>query len=192
MDVRQKGFTAIEMIIIVVAVLTLGFGGWFVWHANHKDAKVASKNTATAKKQSSDSTAQSQSGAGGETTYLKIPEWGVKLALTADTSDAYYDDITASSLDSFSLRSHSLDAAPDCKTASQSVATIFRVAKDAPNEDGQPGKLYRETQDGQVIGNYFYFISGAQYSCTDDASLQITLQGVRNGFVTAGPSIQKL
>jgi len=88
------------------------------------------------------------------------------------------------------LRSHSLDSEPDCTNGKQSVASIFRVPKDAA-DDMLTDKKYSETHEGKTIGDYFYFISGSQYFCTDNTDKQVILQGVRNSFNTASPTIQK-
>jgi len=181
---NQKGFGVIEVVISILVVGLLVFGGWYVWQANNTPAVLQTAAQGTP----SDNT---NNNGDGETKYLSVQEWGIKFALTTDTADAYYDAKTSSSLQSYSLRSHSLDAVPNCKDESQSIATIFRVPKDEMNQDGQPDKMYRETQEGKVIGNYFYFISGAQYACTEDPSLAPILQGVRNAFVTASLTIQQ-
>lgn len=180
---KEAGFAAIGIVLVVVAIVAVGLAGWYVWS---KQTDKNTNQTSSAVEEAEVAVDDNQ----GATTYLDIPEWGVKFALTSDTADAYYDNTTTSPLDSFSLRSHSLDSEPDCTTGSQSVATIFRVPKDA-QDDMLPGKTYRETQDGQVIGDYFYFIQGAQYSCTEGMEQQIQLQKVRNGFITAGPTIQQ-
>lgn len=182
---QQAGFGAIGIIIVIVVLVAVGLVGWKVFAAKDKPAS----DTATSSEKSDLGPADTTT-PGGDTTYLTINEWGVKFALTADTSDAYYDDKTSSSLDSMSLRVHSLDSEDDCKTGSQSVASIFRVDKDAMN-DNIPDKKYSETNDGQTIGDYFYFIQSSQYMCTDKAELQELLQAVRNGFNTASPTIEK-
>lgn len=185
---NEAGFGAIEGLIIVVVVVLIGAAGWFVM-SRHKTTKPTATITSTTKTPATSDTT-SNSTTDGSTKYLTIKEWGVKFALTTATADAYYDTKTNSSIDSMSLRSHSLDTEADCTTSPQSVATLFRVPKDAM-DDMIPGKKYSETQDGKTIGDYFYFISGAQYNCTDKTDMLIILQGVRNSFDTAGPSVQK-
>ncbi|MET0779825.1 MAG: hypothetical protein ABWY71_03240 [Candidatus Saccharimonadales bacterium] len=180
---NTAGFSAVEGLVILGVVVLIGLAGWFIVSSKHKDKTPAPNTTSSTNDDSANTTT-------GDTKYLEIKEWGVKFALTTDTADAYYDTSKTTPLDAMSLRSHSLDSESDCTTAPQSVAAIFRVAKDAPDES-LPGKKYSETQDGKTIGDYFYFIQGSQYNCTDNVEKQVVLQGVRNSFNTAGPTIQK-
>ncbi|HSW66519.1 MAG TPA: prepilin-type N-terminal cleavage/methylation domain-containing protein [Bacillota bacterium] len=45
MTKRSKGFSAIELLVVLVVVLAAGFGGWYIWHKN--------QNKSTAKQPSS-------------------------------------------------------------------------------------------------------------------------------------------
>ncbi len=84
MNRSQKGFTAIEGLLVIILVGILGFTGWFVWqsqqkldHTNNDMVKNAynvskkAKVTAPASKQKEVSKP-----------YLIIKEWGVKMPLT--------------------------------------------------------------------------------------------------------------
>ncbi len=187
---NESGFSVVEGLIVIGVLALIGLSGWFVVASKHKD-KTTTKTTPSAATPVAKSTEQtSDNTTGGETKYLGIKEWGVKFALTTATADAYYDTKTNSSLDSMSLRSHSLDSEDDCTNAPQSVASIFRVPKDT-SDDSTQGKMYSQTQDGKIIGDYFYFIQSSQYLCTENADKQAVLQGVRNSFNTAGSTIQK-
>lgn len=180
MDIKQQsGFSTGLGIVVVIIIIICGALGYALMNQFNKQP-VDTSNDAT--DQTSTET--------GATKYLKIKEWGVEFALTTATADAYYDTTTLSSHDSMSLRSHSLDSETNCTTKPQSVATIFRVPATAEDES-LPGKKYTDTQDGKIIGNYFYFIQGAQDSCVSDGiDKKIILQGVLNSFITAGPTIR--
>jgi len=182
---NRRGFGPVKILLTFVAVVIVGFIVLFLISLKGRPLTTDTTNT------SGDSQTGINNGTGGETKYLEIKEWGVKFALTTDTADAYYDTKTASPLDSMSLRVHSLDTESDCANSPQSIAAIFRVQKDA-TDDSVSGQKYSVTRDGQVIGDYFYFIQGSQYSCTDNTNKQIILQGVRNSFNTAGPTIQEI
>lgn len=182
----QSGFSNAIIIVAILIVAAIGLVGWRVSRKNPEPVVTTTVETPSNSKAQTDNSQTS-----GATKYLEIKEWGVKFALTADTSDAYYDNKTSSPLDSMSLRAHSLDSEPDCTNGPQSVATLFRVPKDALDEMAN-NKKYSQVENGKVIDNYFFFISGSQYSCTDNTDKQIVLQGVRNSFNTAGPTIQKI
>ncbi len=36
---KQKGFAIIEVLLVLVLVAVIGFGGWYIWHSHH-DTKV--------------------------------------------------------------------------------------------------------------------------------------------------------
>ncbi|HVX57052.1 MAG TPA: hypothetical protein VHA37_04935 [Candidatus Saccharimonadales bacterium] len=47
---NQKGFTAVETLLVVIVLLLIGFIGYYVYHANHKEKKPeAASKTTTAK-----------------------------------------------------------------------------------------------------------------------------------------------
>lgn len=184
---NQSGVAHVAIVIIIVFVLLLAFVGYRI--TQKKDEPVAKSTSNAAKATNDTEKATDTDKNGGETKFLTIKEWGVKFALTTDTADAYYDTKTSSNLDSMSLRSHSLDSEADCTTGPQSVASIFRVPKDIINE--QTSKKYSEGGDGNTIGEYYYFIQSSQYMCTQDTEKAIILQGVRNSFNVAGPTIVK-
>jgi Tfp pilus assembly protein PilV len=190
MKQNQSGFGVLVIVVIILVVAVIGLAGWKFMRGMHKDEATTTTTTTTTNNAKSDTSKTTEATNQGATKYLTIKEWGVKFALTTDTADAYYDTATSSSLDSMSLRVHSLDSESDCKNGKLSLAGIFRVPKDAM-DDMLPGKKYSETRDGKTVGDYFYFISGSQYMCTEAPDKQVTLQAVRNSFNTAGPTIQK-
>lgn len=53
---NQKGFTAVEGLLIILILAVIGFGSYYVYHANHKD-KTVSASTKSAKASSSTNTA---------------------------------------------------------------------------------------------------------------------------------------
>ena len=180
----QAGIAHIALVLVLIIVVVVGYAGWTTYQNTQKN----DYKPAPAAKTSNATTLNNDQ---SDTKYLAIKEWGIKVALTSDTFDAYYDSKVTTDMEARSLRVHSLDSESDCANGSQSIATIFKVPKDAENES-IAGKTYAQTQDGVVVGDSFYFIAGSQYNCTDDTDKQVTLQKVRNDFITASPTIQKL
>ncbi len=182
---NEAGFGLIEALIIIIVIVLVAAGGWYALaHHKKKDTTTTTNSTATTSK------AEGTSSASKTGKYLDITQWGIKFSLSTHIADAYYDTKTSSSLDSMSLRSHALDSEPICTNDPQSVATIYRVPKDA--QDTSIGKKYSDTQGGRTIGNYFYYIQTAQTDCASNEEKSILLQGILNGFRIAGPSIQKM
>ena len=120
--------------------------------------------------------------------YLIIPEWNIKITLSKPIEDAYYDTKTDSKIESRSLRSASLSSEPGCAEDPQSIATIFKVNKEAV--DIQLNRKYRDTQQGVTVGPNFYFIQTSQFSCTPKPEKAELLQSIRNAFADAAKTIQ--
>jgi hypothetical protein len=93
MTKNQKGFSAVEGLLIAVIVCMLGGVGWYVWHSQQQADKAYSQtaNSSVAlKKASSTNTSAAK--------YLVIKEWGVKLPLSSDDVGANYVYDSAASL----------------------------------------------------------------------------------------------
>jgi hypothetical protein len=94
----QKGFTAVAGLLLLVIVGIIGGTGWYVWRAQ-QSVSESSKNTdytvTTGVAKASESTKPATQ---STTSYLVIKEWGVKLPLYNDDSNAYYTYNSSASL----------------------------------------------------------------------------------------------
>ena len=113
---------------------------------------------------------------------LKIPEYGVQITLSDEIKDAYYINTTTSKGYVY-LKVHSLDTEPQCKKDDSSTASLSRVGKDEINP--MTNGKFSDSFKGKVIGNYFYYIDLAQYSCADTTEGKAKLEKVRSAFTTA-------
>lgn len=184
----QRGFSSIELLLLLLLILLLIFLGWYVWSQKDKNKPESSNNTPAKTEQKKQEPAKAPASA---PTYLKIPEWGIKVKLSDNIKDAYYDKNISTDMEAFSLRVKSLDNEADCKNGAQSVAAIFKVGKNQPDPQDET-KTYPETQKGVTIGNDFYFINVAQYYCSEDKGVQTTLDKIRTAFTQASSQIEKL
>ncbi len=154
---KQSGFSAIEVLFVVLVVVALAVIG-FVVYQRHKS--ISTKSTAT-----SNTTQTTTRPAQTATQYLTIKEWGVRLKLNSDTASLYYyikpnlPDVTYLSLKTVS------DVAPNCAADKGSLAAIGRlteadqqalVSNSAP---GIPGTVH--------IGSYWYSFDHSHADCTD-------------------------
>jgi len=113
---NQNGYSAVEIILVVIVLGIVGFTGWFVYHAKQSADKAYEANTSvgaptpTTTASSYDACTKASGSkiletypeqcvsADGKTytnnkanaTKLAIKEWGVSLPLTADVADATY------------------------------------------------------------------------------------------------------
>jgi hypothetical protein len=97
----QKGFAIVEVLLIVVALVILGFTGWFVYHSKQTaDKTLSSTNDAAVKsfddckeaagskmletypEQCMTKDGKSFTGPGQSLNYLVIKEWNIKIEIT--------------------------------------------------------------------------------------------------------------
>lgn len=96
---KQRGFAAVEALLIAVIIAMLGGIGYYVYHAQKqtdKNLNVANneKFATPAKKSSKKTTKQTTP----SQQYLTIKEWGVKLPLSVEDINAYYTYNSSASL----------------------------------------------------------------------------------------------
>jgi uncharacterized protein (UPF0333 family) len=87
MKINQKGFSAVEGLLILVVIGIIGGAGWYVFKSRSQATKsLDSANNTTsyiAKQKSQPKTTPTKQ-------YLEVKEWGVKIPLTSDISDLTY------------------------------------------------------------------------------------------------------
>ena len=102
MSNNQKGFSAVETLLVIVLVAVLAFGGWFVW-SRHQDAdKNETKKAANSADQKSSSASKA-----ADADFLTVDlnqslgfkEQKIKFQLSGDIKDAYF--VTGSAGTSF-------------------------------------------------------------------------------------------
>jgi hypothetical protein len=183
---NQRGAVDI-ILILVVLVLAAGVGG-YVYYRQQQNNKVYS-NSGSGVTVSKNAVKKPTTSAATITKYLTIPELGVKFALSADISDAYYtiDKEPGTGKPVYDLRVHSLDSESDCTTGVASIAALDEAPKTTPLPDGRPiTAVYK----GYISGTNFYYITLAQYSCVQNSQNQAKLDAVRNAFEAASATIQ--
>jgi hypothetical protein len=72
MTKNQKGFSPVEIVVVIFVVVLVAVTSWLVWHKVHQKSVTANNHPT----QNADS--------------LTITEWHAKIPLTSDTKDAYY------------------------------------------------------------------------------------------------------
>jgi len=157
---KQKGFSAVEFILILIIVSIVGFAGWFVWNSQKQIAKTlddtnksATAVIATKKEVTAESTPVA-------TNYLTVKEWGVKFEIPSSIKNMQYN-----------LRSGGVDL------DSSDVVALAGNGKDCTLGGGYLGAIDRVDPSttelaGMVkikqIGNYAYWYGGAQQACLPD------------------------
>ncbi len=130
---NQKGFAAIETVLIIVIIAIIGGAGYYVYSANKKTSDTLSAASKVA--QTSPAKTTKKTGASSSTSqkYLTIQEWGVKLPLNSTDQGAYYTGPTSEMLSEYiyvfdkSIDQTSNANGVSCKDPSYPVFTITRL-----------------------------------------------------------------
>lgn len=84
---NEKGFSAVEGLLIILVVAVIGFGGYYVWHTQHKAKPTAAITTTSATKPATKTTTSTP--AAPVQKYVTISAWGVRVPYSgSDTLSA--------------------------------------------------------------------------------------------------------
>lgn len=177
---NQKGFSAVEALLVIIILLLIGFTGYYVWHSQHE----TNKTYASAAK-----TAQSSAGkqAADTTGTVVIKEWGVEAPYSGSLSLSYAigqgTDTNSAAFSSTQLT----NASTDCIGRGGAI-TRYSGDADATNlgGDGKTIAQYAMALDKSAyahIGNYYYFFVHDQAACGDNPSATQSLQQQTNSAV---------
>lgn len=167
---NQKGFTAVEALLTILILAVIGFGGYYVYHTNHK-TKIVSSSTTVAKTSTAPKPISAASSKPTQK-YITISVWGVRvpysssdtLSVSNQTCDEPGDTVlTGCSVD---VNSQDLaNAVGNCQStrATGKVGYFYRMGTN-DNYSWTDGSGYEPVQQwasqnpGQYtqIGNYYY------------------------------------
>ena len=181
----QKGFSAIEALLMVIILLLIGFIGYYVWHSQHETNKTYSSAAKTAQSSPPRSTRK----AADNTGMLVIKEWGVEAPYTGSLSLSYaVGSGTGNNSASFSSKELT-DASTDCIRRGGAIA---RYGTDADASsiggDGKTAAQYASTLSAGTYGHagdYYYFFVHDQGACGNNPSATQSLQQQTNDAVKA-------
>ncbi len=179
MKTNQKGFSVVEILIVIVIVGLLGTVGWLVY--DRQQSKTSDSQTTTQPTEQKQETSQEETPPTDNDTqsYMEIREWGVKLPLDSSLGGLSYA-ITGKYA---SIRSHELDKlSGSCTTNSVNVArgTANEVVPNSMGSD--EGSTFLEVYNDTVVdtdalttrsikaksGEYYFVAPGfAGASCID-------------------------
>jgi hypothetical protein len=89
---HSQGFSAVEVVIVLVIVIAAACGGWYVWTHNHKNDSNKSNKPAQNTNNQNNQQHQTTSDPSEGGKYLVISEWGVRVLLP----DALHNAVTYS------------------------------------------------------------------------------------------------
>lgn len=170
---NQKGFAALEAILIIVALLVVVGTGYYIYSANKKanatyNAAAKSAQSSPSKTKKKNKSPNSSSSASSQK-YLVIKEWGVELPLSNGIEDAYYtyhSDGDYVRLGTTSLTAMNAMCAPD----NISVSAISRQSAATHDANAKQNDSYVYPIFDTKIGDYYYGITQSQAPCGNTAS----------------------
>lgn len=169
-NVNQKGFSAIEALLILVIVGIIGGTGYYVYHATQKSSdsydsatSVSQSNASFKKKDTKEDSAKQN--------YVTIKEWGIRAPYDGKDTLTYTIDGDVARFNSKQLN----DKYPDCEQA----GTAGAIGRYKPSDDAGPAGDAGVTamQDAAKnpskyvqVGDYYYSFTHVQFGCADDVS----------------------
>ncbi len=177
----QSGFSALEVVLIIVVVGVIAGAGWFVWHAKQTSSGQSSKQSSSQTSQSSNDTENSSDLGESSAAYLTVSEWGVKIPLSETTKNVSYTvvDGTHATISVASLNT----GCSDSKAAS-TVGELYRAKSESDLASGQ----------GVLANGYYYDFYLPQGACSTDSKYAAdtkTASDVGMKFDTEAASITK-
>jgi uncharacterized protein (UPF0333 family) len=176
---NQKGFAAIEAVLILAIVAIVGGTGYYIYQANNKatdtqNSAQTNANTATPHKKSDT-----------KATYLTIKEWNVRAPISSSIAPQYA--VVTSGQQTFArLSSDQLIAAdPECTVANSAGGIINRAKSTDPffNDAGDDmGVTVQQAIDkgtlkgSKKVGAYLYWYESGQAACGSAAKTTQDLQ----------------
>lgn len=179
MKKNNRGFTFLEVLVVVIIVGLLGAVGWLVYDRQKTKTTDSQTNTQATSQKQETAKVETTTTSSGTQTYVSITQWGVKLPVDSSVSGLSYS-ITGKYA---SIRSAELD-----KLSGTCISNSVHVARGTaneivPNEMGDTeGSTFLEAYSGTTVdnsnlnaraikaksGDYYFVVPGfAGASCVD-------------------------
>jgi prepilin-type N-terminal cleavage/methylation domain-containing protein len=143
MQTHQKGFSVIEILLVVVVVGLIGVVGWLVYdHQNSKAAQTANTQVGTTQKAPNEG-------------YVVVKEWGLRFKAPSGLADIKYaihgDTLAFFAKPSGSSVQYRSDYDKFANGGFQYATGVAYRSSSATNNDRG------FTIDGKKVGNYYYY-----------------------------------
>lgn len=172
---NKKGFSAVELVLLLVLVLAIAGVGYYIYKAK-KNTDSAYNNAANAQTITKQTTTKPKTTATNTITdtnrnvdYLVIKEWGVKFKLPSNLTSMSYE--VHGNL--VYLGATQLEAlASTCTVQDMALGNLQRATDTS---------AFNPAQKTIKIGNYYYGYNNPQSSCTDSnhadaANMQVSVE----------------
>lgn len=176
MNVHQKGFSVVEILVVIVIVGLLGAVGWLVYDRQNSKTKNSDEVVYTSRQKQevakTDDVKQSN--------FFEIEELGVKFELPNKLAGLYYTMGNDNKTAYFSLDELK---GTDCAADQISQVALTRYTDADFENDPVVSK-----GNARKIGNYYYYSLGGQSACSADKAIQATASQLRADIIKLLPS----
>lgn len=192
MNKTQKGFAALETLLILVIIAIIGGIGWYAIHTKHQTDKILSQ--ADKISQSTPiKTPKSQSTALPQKTLI-IKEWNVQIPYSG--SDTYSYNYDASHPDSIEIISAHLSKQYSCTDFGAGVLDRFQGSDPVNPFYGGSNETVAESASQNSgtyfkVGNYYFSLSSDNAACSSRV-LDTAQEEAMNTFGTFVSNIQAI
>lgn len=194
---NQKGFTAVEVLLVILILVVLGAVGYMVYHNDHETKTVNTADTSsnkpatTAKTSTSTTSSSSQSSATSATTVFKIPELGIEVTVPNSIKDIVYKVnssgtvSTGQQVQSVTLSTQTLTNLDSDCSVNGSAPPLGTISKtqgqypSSPDTDNSSGGLVKQ------FSTYYIAWNSPQAPCGSATSIQTEANTDTNLFSTA-------
>lgn len=175
MKLNQKGFSVVEILVVIGLVGLLGVAGWLVY--DHQKSPEQSETTQQSSNTQTDTTTSTTDDS--QKTYLEIEDWGIKIPINGDVGSLSYTLKTNTA----SIRSTELDNLSGSDCTSNSINVVRgKASEPVPNETGEGASTFLEVYNSTTVdndnlttrsikakvGDYYFVVPGyAGASCVD-------------------------
>lgn len=205
MKLNNKGFTSVEIFVVVLVVAAIGSTGWFVYKGQKKDeakssnitsfeeCKAAGKPIMESYPEQCNANGQTfvneaqKAQAGSEESnkeYLEIPEFDVRLKVTEELSDIYYVKSSEPHKLFFSLKSFKGLGGASCATdLVHNLALIQTTYEDALSDPFIGGE---DRMDELVkVADKYYHVPHGGSTCSTEPSFMSKAKAFDSSFRSA-------
>jgi prepilin-type N-terminal cleavage/methylation domain-containing protein len=177
---NQKGFTFLEMLLVLIILAIIGFTGYYVWNSHEKTDSLLN----TAQNETAAVKVTKKSNSTSSTKYFTISQWEVRAPYSGSLSLEYSLGSPSSMPATASFSSSALDSSDTMCANTKNyggIITRYLSNDDYVTPDGQTtsqtAAAYAATltkAEYAYVGKYYYFYEQPQAYCGSSQSSKDT------------------
>lgn len=182
----HHGFSTLILILAVVLLMILGFGGWYLWERQDESGNLQ-QNTVDKRQQlpaTEMNTGRLTSDPSENGKYLVIKEWNIRIKLPKDIGNGIYYIPDSENSESMVIDSTAFPRGAECLSFS-----IFRTKKPVTNATDPDG--FNSSSIAQ-IGMYYYSRITGSIACSSDQDVQDEAAALQRQLYESASTIEAL